>query len=96
MLRIKTYQDAIREAKKVLTALGIDFFSVHAEEWTYYGEVVDTFTEQDEKETVAHPGDHIKIQMSLCDLGSIENDLRASEFFDRCLNWLFTIVEGPP
>ena len=94
MLPIKTYQDAVRQAKKLLAVLGIDAFQVHAEEVTYYGKLLTAYSEHDLPETDAHPGDHIKIQSCLCDLGSIESDLRSSEFFDRHLNFLFTIVES--
>ena len=92
-LLIKTYQDAIRQVKNVLTALGIEFFGVYLEERTYYGDVIATFTENDCPEIDAHPGDHIKIQQCLCDIGMIESDLRSSEFFDRLLNFTFTITE---
>lgn len=92
MLPIKTYQDAIRQAKKLLSVLGIDAFEVHAEEVTYYGEVMASYSEHDVPETKASAGDHIKIKSCLCDIGSIESDLRSSEFFDRCLNFLFVIV----
>ena len=91
MLPIKTYQDAVRQAKKLLLVLGIDAFQVHAEEVTYYGDLLAVYSEYDVPETDAKPGDHIKIQSCLCDMGSIESDLRSSEFFDRHLNFLFTI-----
>ena len=95
-LLVRTYQDSIRQVKNVLRALGIDFFSVYVEERNRYGDVLATFTENDPQETEAHPGDHIKVHSSLCDLGMIESDLRTSEFFDRHLNFLFTLYEGPP
>lgn len=95
-LLIKTYQDAIRQVKNVLTVLGMDFFMIHLEERNYYGDVIAIFTENDTEETEAHPGDHIKVRTSLCDMGTIDTDLRSSEFFDRYLNFLFTICEGPP
>lgn len=92
-LLIKTYQDAIKQAKNVLTALGIEFFGVYLEECTYYGDVIATFGEHDRPEIDAHPGDHIKVQQCLCDVGTIDSDLRSYEFFDKLLNFTFTITE---